>query len=176
MQWNRFGQIYGPLVYKWCRQGGIGESDAPDIVQEVFKVVFTKIESFRRERPGDSFHGWLYGVTRYKVLDHFRHLSGHPIAVGGSGAQARWQEVPDPLPEHQDEQEIRQETQALYQQAYEILQIEFEEHTWKAFWRVAVDGVPAAAAAEEQGMSVGAVYNAKSKVLKRLRQVFAGLM
>lgn len=175
-QWDRFGRIYTPLVYSWCRKGGVLESDAPDVVQEVFQVVFKKIEDFRRDQPGDSFHGWLYGVTRHKVLDHFRRKADRPVAIGGSTAYAKWQEIAVALPEQLDEREIQQETLILYRQAYELLRSEFEDHTWKAFWRVAVDGVSAKFAAEEQGMTVGAVYNAKSKVLRRLREEFAGLV
>lgn len=175
-QWDRFGRIYTPLVYKWCRQAGIAENDAPDVVQEVFQVVFRKIHQFRRERATDSFHGWLYGVTRHKILDHFREINDRPIAQGGSVAHAQWQDMPAALPEQLEEHQIKQETSVLYHQAYELLQVEFEKHTWKAFWRAAVDGVSAKLVAEELEMTVGAVYNAKSKVLRRLREEFAGLI
>ena len=138
--------------------------------------MFTKTDGFRREQPGASFHGWLYGVTRFKVLDHFRRVSGRPNAIGGTDALVQLQETPAGLPEAQEDQQIQQERLAIYQQAYEVLQTDFEQHTWKAFWRVAVDGAAAASVAEELEMSVGAVYNAKFKVLKRLRAVFDGLM
>jgi RNA polymerase sigma-70 factor (ECF subfamily) len=58
----------------------------------------------------------------------------------------------------------------------ELIQTEFEDRTWKAFWQVAVEGRPPAEVAAELGMTVGAVYIAKSRVLKRLRQEFADIM
>ncbi|MEZ6092121.1 MAG: hypothetical protein R3C05_29780 [Pirellulaceae bacterium] len=65
---------------------------------------------------------------------------------------------------------------ALYDQAIELLQSEFEQSTYQAFLKVAVDGRPPADVASELGMTVGAVYNAKYKVLRRLRTEFDGFM
>jgi len=39
-----------------------------DVAQEVFRVAAASIEKFRRERPGDSFRGWLRGITRNFTL------------------------------------------------------------------------------------------------------------
>ena len=58
----------------------------------------------------------------------------------------------------------------------ELIQLEFEPKTFKAFWRVAVDGFSAREVAEELGMTtVAAVHTAKSRVLKRLREEFEAL-
>jgi RNA polymerase sigma-70 factor (ECF subfamily) len=48
--------------------------------------------------------------------------------------------------------------------------VEFEERTWQAFWRTAVDGRSAADVGAELGMTPGAVRVAKSRVLHRLRE------
>src|SRR5690349_15911239 len=71
--WGRFVSIYTPLVYRWVRRAGISANDAPDVVQDVFQGVAGQIVQFRRERPGDSFRGWLYAISRHKICDHFRH-------------------------------------------------------------------------------------------------------
>jgi RNA polymerase sigma-70 factor (ECF subfamily) len=63
----------------------------------------------------------------------------------------------------------------LWRRAVELLRTEFEEHTWQAFWQVAIDGRTLAEVAERLGMSVAAVYQAKSRVLRRLRQEFQEL-
>ncbi len=47
---------------------------------------------------------------------------------------------------------------------------EFQDSTWQAFWLTAVDGLAAAEAARQVGISPGAVYVAKSRVLARLKQ------
>ena len=63
-------------------------ADVPDVVQEVFTAVATHLADFHRQRPGDSFTGWMRTITRNKVYDHFRQRQGHPPAPGGTDAQA----------------------------------------------------------------------------------------
>jgi RNA polymerase sigma-70 factor (ECF subfamily) len=53
---------------------------------------------------------------------------------------------------------------------------EFEPATWTAFSRVAIDGAPAGEVARELGLSVNAVFIAKSRVLSRLRRLGAGMI
>ena len=64
---------------------------------EVFRSVAEHLVEFRRDRPGDSFRGWLRTITRNKVRDHFRRRAGEPRAAGGTDAQLRLCDVPDPL-------------------------------------------------------------------------------
>lgn len=96
--WTRLVDLYGPLVFDWCRSAGLQSADAADVFQEVFRSVFTGIESFRYERPGDTFRGWLRTICRNKIHDHFRRKQSHPEAVGGTDAQIRLGEVSDSNP------------------------------------------------------------------------------
>jgi RNA polymerase sigma-70 factor (ECF subfamily) len=65
---------------------------------------------------------------------------------------------------------------ALYHRLLGLLKAGFEDRTWQAFWRVAVDGRPAADVADELGMSAVAVRKAKSRVLHRLREEAGDLL
>jgi RNA polymerase sigma-70 factor, ECF subfamily len=62
--WERLVDLYGPVVFHWCRQSGLTTSDAADVVQEVWMAVARNVAGFRREQPGDSFRGWLWTITR----------------------------------------------------------------------------------------------------------------
>jgi RNA polymerase sigma-70 factor (ECF subfamily) len=62
-----------------------------------------------------------------------------------------------------------QELSELYRRALELIRGDFEARTWRAFWMVAVDGVPTAEAAGELGLSTASVRQAKSRVLRRLK-------
>ena len=53
----------------------------------------------------------------------------------------------------------------------ELLKTEFEPKTYQAFLMTAVDGKSGDEVAQTLGMSVGAVYKAKSRVLTRLRRL-----
>src|SRR5437764_1344254 len=83
--WERLVKLYTPLVYRWCRQHGVQAADAADVGQEVFQAVARRIHDFRRERPGDSFRGWLRTITRNKVRDYYRSHPSELAAVGGEG-------------------------------------------------------------------------------------------
>jgi RNA polymerase sigma-70 factor, ECF subfamily len=165
--WDRLVRLYGPLVEQWCRRWGLQRHDTADVVQEVFRSVATHVSQFRKQRAHDTFRGWLRVITRNKVLDHFRRLGREPAGVGGTDAQRQWADIAAaPVDDAADEQ--RDETR-LFHRALELIRAEFAEHVWQAFWRTAVDGVPAPEVAAELGITAGAVRVAKSRVLRRLR-------
>jgi RNA polymerase sigma-70 factor (ECF subfamily) len=157
-------------VFQWCRAWDLREQDAADVFQEVFQAVVTHIADFRKERQGDTFRGWLRTITRNKVHDHFRRRGREPEGVGGTEAQGRLAEVPAlPAPE-EDSSVAEAQERGLYRRALELIQQEFADRTWQAFWQTAVEGRPAADVAAELSMSPGAVRVAKSRVLQRLRE------
>ena len=134
------------------------------------------LPGFRRDRPGDSFSGWLAAVTRNKVREHYRRRQGRAEARGGSTAQRHMAQFPQPA-EPSDER-IQPDAQAaacLSRRALEMIRAEFEVRTWDAFWRVSVVRQSPAHVAADLEMSVAAVYKAKSRVLGRFRQLLAEL-
>jgi RNA polymerase sigma-70 factor (ECF subfamily) len=173
--WHRLSKIYGPDVYRWARQSGVQSSDARDIVQEVFRAVARTIGDFRKEKPGHAFRGWLWTITKNKVRDHFRSQSLRPAAEGGTEAQRKLQELPEAVPDSSDEATSSKVTGSLAHRAITLMQTDFEEQTWQAFWKTVVEERSPADVAAELGMSLSAVYQAKSRVLRRLRQELNGL-
>jgi RNA polymerase sigma-70 factor (ECF subfamily) len=174
--WERLVSLYSPLVYRWCRQRGLQSADAADIGQEVFRAVARKIADFRRERPGDTFRGWLRTITRNKIRDHLRRQQPGATGVGGSEAQRQLLQLPSEDGEADDPAAEASEAALVYRRALKLLRQEFEERTWQAFWRVAVGDLAPAEVAAELGMTVNAVYLAKSRILRRLREEFADLL
>ncbi len=169
--WARLVRLYGPMVFRWCRVSGIQPSDAADIVQEVFRSVLGGLETFRKDRPGDSFRGWLWTITKNKIRDHVRQGGSAPRAAGGSAAQEQLQQVPD----EPTETEEAVENGLIVRRALELIRPEFEDRTWQAFWRSAVEEQATADIAEDLGITKGAVRQAKYRVLGRLRQELEGL-
>jgi RNA polymerase sigma-70 factor (ECF subfamily) len=170
--WGRLLRLYGPLVEAWCLRGGVRGADAEDVTQEVFRAVADGLADFRKDRPGDTFRGWLKGVTRHKLLDHYRRGRRAPGARGGSDAQRRLQQVPAPELPDDDPADLT----GLYHRALELVRGEFEPRTWQAFLRVVVDGRTAAEAGAELGLTAPAVRMAKSRVLRRLREEVGDLI
>ncbi|HUE71500.1 MAG TPA: sigma-70 family RNA polymerase sigma factor, partial [Pirellulaceae bacterium] len=87
--WEKVVELYAPLVYFWCRKSRLADQDIPDLVQEVFRSVVVGIETFKKERPCDTFRGWLRTVTRSKLSDYFRTRGKSPAVPGGSDMQRR---------------------------------------------------------------------------------------
>jgi RNA polymerase sigma-70 factor (ECF subfamily) len=172
--WRRILELYQPLVRLWCGRGGLAGVDAEDVSQEVFAAVATGLASFRRDRPGDTFRGWLRVITRNQVLLHFRRRQGRPQAEGGSEALHHLQDVPDPNSLSVEEENA--EVSELYRRAVSQVRPEFEERTWQAFWLTAVEGRSPPALTEELGMSAAAIRQAKSRVLRRLREEMGELL
>jgi RNA polymerase sigma-70 factor (ECF subfamily) len=166
--WQRLTRLYAPLIGYWCQQRGVRGTDAEDVCQDVFQAVAAGLAGFRRDRPGDTFRGWLRGITRNKLLDYYRRRNHVPEAQGGTDANRQLQQVPDPEPADADDPP--DQLSGLYHRALELVRSEFEERTWQAFWRAAVDGHTPADIAADMGVSAAAVRKAKSRVLRRLKE------
>ena len=168
--WQRLVHLYGPVVYRWCRQLGVGSADAADVVQEVFAAVAAGVRQFRRNKQEGSFGAWLRTITRHKVCDHFRRRQGRPNAEGGTDAYRQLLNQPESV-EESSIATSRLETDRLFaRRVLDVVRAEFENATWDAFWRIVVEGQSPAEAAAALGLSLAAVYKAKSRVLLRLRR------
>lgn len=167
--WHALVHLYGPLVYHWCRRLGLDAHAAADVFQEVFASVATAISRFDIQRPTGTFRGWLWLITRNKILDRQRRGQHGGIAEGGTEALRRWAELPDPFTDDSLDPRDRTETSSLMHRALELIRTEFETTTWTAFWRVVVDQQSTQEVAEALGMRPASVRQAKSRVLRRLR-------
>jgi RNA polymerase sigma-70 factor (ECF subfamily) len=176
--WARLTHLFGPLAYGWCRRAGLAPADAADVTQEIFRSVATGLPRFRRDRPGDTFRGWLVTIARSRIRDFFRRTAQQPHGQGGSEFNRLIQNLPDPEAESDPDfaQAADAERRVLLHRTLELVQAEFENRTWAAFWRTTVDGESPEDIAAELGVSLNAVYKAKSRVLRRLREELAGMV
>ena len=165
--WNRFLQLYAPLLYYWARRTGLQEADAGDLVQEVLHLLVKKLPEFEHDGR-HSFRGWLRTVTLNKWRDQQRAKKRPPGTLESSDEPA----VPDDADRFWTEEYHR----LLAARALEIMQTHFETPTWRACWLTVVEDRPAADVAAELKMSINAVYLARSRVLARLRQELQGLL
>jgi RNA polymerase sigma-70 factor, ECF subfamily len=167
--WARFVALYTPLIFAWGRGVGLQESDAADLVQEVFVTLLQVLPTFSYDRR-HSFRRWLRAVTLNKwrnarKLRDNQALQGQAAALDAiaddDALEARWEA----------------EFQAyLVARALEIMRADFHHSSWQACWQVVVAGRPPAEVAAELGLTTGAVYAAKFRVLDRLRQELQGML
>ncbi|HEV3006445.1 MAG TPA: sigma-70 family RNA polymerase sigma factor [Pirellulales bacterium] len=170
--WERFSALYTPVVYHWAREKGLQDVDANDMAQEVFIAVHRRIGRFRRDREGDTLHGWLYTITRNKIRDHLRAARVRPEVVGGSEMRQRLSEEPEQLT---DDSTLNapDDVNPLVRSVVELVRAEFESQTWQFFLLRTLERRPAAEIAAAVGATKWTVYQANRRVLKRLREVLA---
>jgi RNA polymerase sigma-70 factor (ECF subfamily) len=165
--WSQFVHLYTPLLYSWARRAGLSEADAADLLQDVFTTLLEQLPRFEYQ-PGKSFRAWMRTI----LLNRWRTLRRRPAA----------QPVPprhlDALPPDTDPAlpGEAEELRALVRQGLKLIEGDFSPATWKAFREYVLNDRPAGEVAGELGLSVNAVYLARSRVLRRLREHLAGLI
>jgi RNA polymerase sigma-70 factor (ECF subfamily) len=165
--WQRFVELYTPVLYACARSLGLCDADAADLVQDVFLVLVQKLPEFQYD-PHKSFQAWLRTLMLNKWRDNVKRAQGLRRIPDAALENLT---VPDAA-ETLWEAEYRRH---LVGRAMDILQAEFQPTTWKAFWEFVALGQPAHKVAADLGISENAVYIAKCRVLRRLRQELAGL-
>ncbi len=189
--WARLVEVFSPIVYRWSRQAGLSGADSADVVQDVFIAVARNVPKFERQKEKASFRSWLATITRNRVRDCFRRRLRHPEGFGGTEALQRFQEHPDPhagttssaaasgksLPQTIDALEEQLEHSIslddlngrLPKQILEVVKNDSDPKTWRAFWLTTVKGDAAKDVADRLEMNLASVYQAKSRILRRLR-------
>jgi len=167
--WREFVHLYAPIIYGFARKRGLQDADAADLMQEVLRSVSLASKRLEYDPARGSFRGWLFTVTRNKVFNFLESRSRRVLGSGDSRVQQRLEQQAD------SDGALSAEWEANYQrtmanQAMERVKGEFQAATWNAFIQTAVEGRTPAQVASRVGLSVGAVYVAKSRVIARLRQ------
>jgi RNA polymerase sigma factor (sigma-70 family) len=167
--WVEFTEIYGPLVRRLARRKGLQEADVADLEQEVFRAVASAIDRWDPDPARGLFRGWLFRIARNILVDFFSRRRRHPPGTGDTAMNQRLEEMAAPTDEDSSlvDEEYKRE---LFAWATEQVRGEFSQQTWRAFWLTGVEGREAKQAAETLGMTAGAVYRCKSRVMARLRE------
>jgi RNA polymerase sigma-70 factor (ECF subfamily) len=173
--WKDLTGLYRPLILGWLNRQGVPARDLEDLSQDIFLSVVKHLPTFEHSGRRGAFRSWLRTMICSRTTDYWRAIDAGTRASGGSGATAALQQLADPdsdLNRQWDEEHDRYVLDCLL----DLVEEEFEPATLQAFRRLALDGAAGAEVACELGMSVAAVYGAKSRVLQRIRQEAEGLI
>jgi RNA polymerase sigma-70 factor (ECF subfamily) len=173
--WREFVDLYGPLVYRFVRKRGLQDADAVDLVQIVLEELTREVRRLNYDPRRGSFRGWLFAVVRNQLSNFYHRGRRGPAGTGDTAAHQLLREQPD---RQQDESVIwnREHERRMFEWAAAKVRGQFQEASWQAFWQTAVEGRGAKEVAEELGMSVGAIYTAKSRVLDRVKSEIQQLL
>ena len=166
--WEEFVSLYEPLVYGLARRQGLQDADARDLCQDVFRAVAAAAGRFQPNPAQGSFRTWLFRIARNLMLNLLRRDRRHERGSGDSDIQRLLEAKPAPADE-QSQMLDRDYRRRLFRFAAESIRGQFAPATWEAFWLTAVENRSASDAAAHAGISIGAVYIAKSRVLAKLR-------
>ena len=170
--WEEFYAIYQPLVFRMARSQGFQDADASELTQEVFVAVASAIQRWDPNPQRGSFRGWLFRIARNLMINWLTYRRRHPTGAGNSDIRRLLAEQPDPHDLDREDSAVfdREYKRQAFAWAAEQIRNEFRESTWQAFWLTSVENRPVPEAAKELGISAGAVYIARSRVMARLRQ------
>ena len=168
--WTEFTAIYSPLIYRFACRKGFQDADAEDLVQEVLRAVASAVDRWDPDPCKGPFRNWLFRIARNMMLNLVASQRRHPRGTGSEEIQWLLEARPSPSPADSALFETEYKRQ-LFRWAAERVRGEFRGTTWAAFWETGVEGKKAQVVADTLGMSVGAVYMAKSRVVARIRQV-----
>lgn len=168
--WAELVDLYSPLIVGWCRSLKVSPEATADCIQDVFVAVSRSLDSYQAPGTSGAFRGWLWTITRNKLRDAARRNGRHAQPVGGSTALALMNALESPLELPLEEPSDARDVEVLTRRALEQIERSFEPKTWQAFWRCVVDGLTTDAVARELGLSAVSVRQARSRVLRKLRQ------
>ena len=169
VSWERFIAIYRPMVCRIGRRAGLQDSDSEDLAQRVMISVADAIPNWEKDPQKGGFRGWLNRVARNALISLLRSERRHR-AVGGS--EFLDQSLSVEAPAEEIDRIIRQEHhRSRLRWAAEQVRHEFTERSWRAFWLTTLGEVSVPDAAEQLNISVGSVYAARSRIMRRLQQL-----
>src|SRR5262249_36760461 len=90
--WKQFVDLYTPLLFYWARRVGLQETDAADLVQDVFVLLVKKLPEFRYD-ANKGFRSWLRTVALNRWREIQRRRAPHV------SSDATLSDVPDPAVE-----------------------------------------------------------------------------
>lgn len=168
--WAAFVDIYAPLVYGYCRRRGLQDNDAADVAQEVMAQVARAIRNFEYRPEVGRFRDWLGTIARNKLSNYLRAGRREVLGLVDVGDRLAWDRSCDVDPVWADEFNTQ-----ILRAALDEARPHFERATWRAFELTWLEDRPAAEAARVLDVPIEAVYLAKSRVLKRLREAVCRL-
>jgi RNA polymerase sigma factor (sigma-70 family) len=174
LAWRRLVELYTPLIQGWLRRAFLQASDLDDMVQEVLGVVVREFDGFRHNEQPGAFRGWLRLITVHRLRNFWRAQQTLPQTAGPPHLAVLLDQLEDPasdLSRLWDQEHDRHVVGRLL----DLIEPEFAPSTWRAFRRLVLDEQSPEAVAAELGLTVNAVFIAKSRVLQRLRRETRGL-
>jgi RNA polymerase sigma-70 factor (ECF subfamily) len=173
--WDALSRLYRPLIRAYLRRQSVPDDDQDDLVQEILVRVMRGLPAFEHSGHPGAFRAWLRTIAFNESCDYWRSHAGRRSTQPDDPANMMLAQLEDPndsLSRFWEEEHDRYVLRRLI----DVIELEYEPATVIAFRRTALEGASGAEVANELAMTIAAVYAARSRVLKRLRELAEGLL
>jgi RNA polymerase sigma-70 factor (ECF subfamily) len=163
--WDSFAERFRQPVVSFARSMGLRDADAEDVAQETLIAFAQAYRNGQFDPAKGRLSRFLFGIA-YRQALRARRGGAAAAATPESGF---WSQVPD----EQTASGIwdTEWEQIVLDRCLQQARNEFEPQTFRAFELVVREEKSPDEAAEVVGTSVKSVYNAKHRVLKRIREL-----
>ncbi len=162
--WIEFHGRYGELIKGFAKRQGLQAADCDDVTQDVLLALAQSMPNFTYDPSKGKFRSYLKTVTLRAIFKRRNKKRGEVDLEHIENATKA--AANDEVVETAWEQEWRQ---YHVRQAMRTIAVEFNDHDRKAFQMYAVEGVDAKQTADALGLSIDQVYQAKSRITRRLQ-------
>jgi RNA polymerase sigma factor (sigma-70 family) len=168
--WQPFVNRYRPVIVRYSRRMGLSDSEAEDAAQQTLLHFHEAYVQGKYDRAKGHLRKWLFGIAHNQIVDVLRERRRREVQVANRTDQTdMFAQVPaEDAAEQAWEQEWRL---TLLRQCLDQVRQECEPKTLRAFEMLTWEGWPAQKIAERLGMTVNAVFLAKFRILKRVREL-----
>ncbi|MEK6238144.1 MAG: sigma-70 family RNA polymerase sigma factor [Planctomycetales bacterium] len=164
--WRQLQQIYRPLIMDWLRQLRLTDADVEDVSQEIMLVVLRRITEFDHNGRVGAFRNWLRTIAANATRSYLR--KGRREYSNGE-AMLLVEQMEDPS-STLSQQFDREHNHYVLRELTSQISSEFQANTMEAFRLHVLQQQDVKTTASQLGMSERAVYIAKSRVMRRLRE------
>ncbi len=168
--WRQYTERYQPMLVRFGRRMGLATQDAEDVAQQTLLAFCESYRLGKYDRQKGRLRDWLFGIARNQLRAWRRKQPVHEVRIAdaGSGTDFLQRIDDDNQLDALWEQEWRD---AVLRRCLEIVRGEVDAKSFDAFQLFASQGLPAAEVAERLGMTANAVFIAKHRILKRIREL-----
>lgn len=170
--WRLFVDIYKPFITIHFNRMGVTSSDSDDLCQETLTQVFKGLSNFDHNGRTGAFRNWLKKIIRQKLWKFAESQKRTARTNSIDKLQIENGKTGSLFDQHWDREHDRHVVNRLL----EIISKEFTKTSWESFRRVVLQGNSASDVAGELSVSVNSVLIAKSRIMKRLRELGSGLI
>ena len=162
--WERFVDLYAPVIFRYCRIQGLQEADAQDVTQEVLSQISRSIGNFEYDPEKGKFRSWLGTVTWHRICRHRRARARQVADARVVG------EILSEIPGKDDGAWVEVFNSHILATALKNVRARCSEEKWQAFHLLWVESLPPTDVAQQLDRRIEWVYKTKSRVLKELKR------